>query len=199
MMDINHADKMKLTMRAMLWYMKKKLRKDYGVTIDQMEQDLNNCGNPVIFEMWHDVKNLADEIKEKYHKNVIMEFPIAILWIIYRDTAYSPMFMYLLKGFFDKKDLLYPAVLKYYKEPEDMYINVWNDAKQHTKELKAKGELADIGGRQAMDEEIFTPQYQHIKHAPLIKNYEKELDREVNMRVKNKNYGREKHSKTKKE
>jgi len=156
-MDISVADKMKWEYRVMLWYLKRHMKKEYSITLKEMEADLNSCGNVVFSELWKIVRNTADQVTEVYQRDIIREFSMVFLWILYRDTAYSPITMYMLKQFFDSQKVLYPAVMKYYVEPKDMYVNAWHDTKAHTKELKDDGKIPNFDGVMGNDEKIFVP------------------------------------------
>ena len=163
-MDIVFADNMKRDIRVVLWYLKRKLKKEHNMTIEMIRDDLDNCGNPVIAMLWKEVKEMASKIKEKYQRDIAIDFPMIALWIVYKDTAYDAPFMYIIKKVLDKKDKLEKYVDKYYKEPEDWYVNRWHDTKEHTAELKKKGKLPpDVEGAMAIDEEIFVPTYQKKK------------------------------------
>jgi hypothetical protein len=122
--DILPADEMKYELRLGLWYIKRKLKKEYGITMEQIKDDLENSGNPVISILWGEVKNTADKVKEVYQKQMILEFPMVALWIMYKDTAYTNPFMYIMKNLMDKKDKLMPFLEKYYREPKDWHVNV---------------------------------------------------------------------------
>ena len=162
-MDIVYGDKMKSEIKLVLWYLKRKLKKEYDITLKEIEDDLDNCGNPVISRIWKEIKDAANKINETYQRNIALEFPMIALWIVYKDTAYNTPFMYIIKKIFDKKEELMPFIEKYYKEPDEWYVNRWHDTKEHTKELKKKGELPDIEGAMSLDEEIFVPKYQQKK------------------------------------
>ena len=95
-MDIAGADKMKWEYRVMLWYLKRHMKKEYATTLKQMEDDLNNCGNVVFSELWSIINDTANQITEDYQRDIIREFSMVFLWILYRDTAYSPITMYIL-------------------------------------------------------------------------------------------------------
>lgn len=186
-MDITGADKMKIEFRIMLWYLNRHLKKKYKITLKEMDSDLESCGNPVIAEIWDIVKKGADEIKEDYQQKIIHDFTLALLWIIYRDTAYLPISMNFFKKILDKKEELYPYVMKYYVPLEDCYCNVWHDTKANTDKLKEEGKLPKIEGFMGYDEQQFVPSLVHQKHQKMIKNMKKETE----LKKLNKNYGRE--------
>jgi len=160
MMEILRADAMKLDIRMVLWYLKKKLRKEYDVDFKQMEEDLENCGNPVVALIWKEIKEAGSQIKEEHQRITAYEFPMVALWIVYRDTAYNAPFMYIIKKILDKSEKLTPYVDRYYKEPKDWYVNVWHDAKAKTAKLKKEGKILNESAILSPEEEIFTPAIQ---------------------------------------
>lgn len=175
-MDILKANDMKQEVRVVLWYLKRKLRKEYGVTLEEMENDLNTCGNPVVALLWKTVKETSSNIKENHQKSMINDFIMVALWIAYKDTAYNTPFMYMIKKVLDGKDKLSPYVDKYYKEPDSWYVNIWHDTKEHTKKMKEDGVLLNAEAVMSPDEEIFVPRIQDEKW--------KKLDEEIKRRRK---------------
>lgn len=175
-MDIAKADKMKKEMRLALWWIKRKFKKDYGVTFDEILEDLDSCGNIVIGKIWKEVKEMADEIKEGYQKDIAIEFPAFILWAVYRDTAYINPFFYVLTKIMREHERLLPIAEKYYKEPKDWYVNRWHSTKAESARLKAEGKIPDIEGAMGYDETIFTPPIQHERNQQYNK-YQAEIDR----------------------
>jgi len=175
-MDIVFGDNMKKELRATLWVLKRRLKKHYKVTIDQVKEDMDNCGNPIIGKIWREIKEAAEQIEENYQKEVATEFPMIILWIIYKDTAYSPIFMYVLINLMKEADDILPKAMKYYVEPDEWYVNRWHDTKEHTKELKEEGKLAKVDGLLSNDENIFVPQKQDEITKQLTKNLEGEIN-----------------------
>ena len=175
-MDIVKADKMKKEMRVALWWLKHKFKKEYGVTINEILDDLDNCGNIVIGKIWKELKKAADEIKEEYQQDIALEFPAFILWAVYRDTAYVNPFFYILVNLLRQTNEILPVAEKYYKDPKDWYVNRWNNVKANTSEQKRKGEIPDIEGIMSYDETIFVPQYQQEKNTKYAEQKEK-IDR----------------------
>jgi len=161
-LDIRYADEMKLTMRLALWWLKREFKKKYKVTIKDMQTDLETAGNPAIAELYDCIIKESVKIEEKYQKRMAVEFPTVILWAMYKDTAYLPPFMYILAKILRRHETLLPKVERYYQEPEDWYVNVWKNTKDHTKEMKAEGSLPDIEGILSPDENIFVPPKQQI-------------------------------------
>jgi len=186
-MDIAKADKLKVEFRVMLWYLKRHMKKHYKITLEEMENDLNNCGNNAISEIWNILNNTSNKITQGYQKDIVKEFSMALLWILYRDTAYLPITMHVLKEFYDKKDKILPAVDKYYVDPKEWYVNAWNDTLKHTRELKDEGTIPDMDGVLSYDEKIFVPMMQEAEW----KKLSKDMDKEFALKRQRKNYGRD--------
>jgi len=168
MSDILFGDDLKKEIRALMWILKRRLKKQYNTTIEQVRNDMDNCGNPVIAKIWNEIVESAEKIEETYQKDIATEFPMIILWIIYKDTAYSPIFFYIITKLLEDPKL-YEQAKKFSVEPEDWYVNRWHKTKEHTAELKAKGELPDFDGAMAGDEKIFTPPLQEIEYQKINK------------------------------
>ena len=156
-MLIHQADRDKRWIRLAAWWLKRKYNKN-GKT-DAIHDDMINCGNPVIRKLYKLI-DASDFIKEKYQKNTMKELSELLLWIIYKDTAYRDPFFYVLKQALDMKEDIYDDVCKYYKDPADWYVNIWNDAKAKTQELKDKGEIADVPHSMSGAETYFVPRIQ---------------------------------------
>ena len=65
--------------------------------------------------------------------------------------------------------------MRYYVEPKDWYVNRWHNTKEHTKELKKSGKIANIDGEMSSDEKIYTPPLQELVFQKIHKDIEKEL------------------------
>jgi hypothetical protein len=172
---------MKKELRALMWVLKRRLKKHYKTTVEHVKSDMDSCGNPVIAKLWNTIQDDANKIEEKYQRDIATEFPMIILWMIYKDTAYSPIFFHCLKKVFELPDL-YEQICRYSVEPEDWYVNTWHDTKKRTQELKDEGKIANLEGMQGGDERIFTPTYQEVefrklekRHPNLLKKIEQDL------------------------
>lgn len=187
-MDILFADDLKREVRLGLWLFLKRVQKDYGVTVEQMEDDLENCGNPVIAKMWDVIKSSSKQIKESYQREMSLQYPMVILWIVYKDTAYANPFFHMLNRIIEDEKLCTKA--KEYDIPvKDWYVNRWHDTKEHTRLMKEKGELADVDGVMSQDEQIFVPKYQAKAAYELNKALDEEKKRRgwINKNAKTKN------------
>jgi len=173
-LDIVPADKPKKLFRVAMWWLRKEYAKE--TTKNQIHDDMVNCGNTVIRYFYNELLKLADNIKEKRQAQIIREFGEFALWIAYRDTAYRAPFFYMIKHILDMKEELYPVVEKYYKEPEEWYINLWHDSKEITKKQRAEGKITNSEISEAEKYFVSAVQRQRLIEAG------KELDREKKKR-----------------
>lgn len=183
MTDIIFGDDMKKTLRLVMWYLKKKYKDENKVTAERIHEDMLYCGNPVISEIMDLVRDAGERIEEEYQRGITIDFPELILWILYKDTAYLPVFMYILKNLMDKKEELMPFIMKYYKEPEDWYVNAWHRTLEHTQEMKDDSRLANVGGEMSQDEKIFTPPLQRGINKKLTQDIEHQIEQEKKRRL----------------
>ena len=158
-LDIVPADRDKWYMRiAMKWFIKKY---SDGKNSDIIHEEMRDCGNPVIRFMLKTRDRVISNVSETYQQQLITMFSDFGLWIMYKDTAYRQIFMWMMKEILDNKDTLLPMVEKYYSEPEDWYVNLWNKTKKRTKELQESGELPI--GMLSEAEKYFVPSEQKRK------------------------------------
>jgi len=181
-MDIVFTDGMKKELRLFLWILRRKLKKKYKITLDNIIEDMDNCGNPVIGKIWNDIKKMCGQIKEEYQRKIVYEFSAIGLWMIYKDTAYGPLFMYIIVPMLRNANEILPIAEKYYVDIKDLYVNAWSDSKEHTNQGKKDGKIPDIEGIMSVDEQIFVPQYQEKKISMLSKEYE-QLEKEAEKKV----------------
>jgi len=169
-LDIIPADKPKKLFRIAMWWLRKEYAKDKNQA--QIHDDMVNCGNAVMRSFYKELLSVADNVKEERQARIIREFGEFALWIAYRDTAYRGPFFYMIKHILDMKEELYPVVEKYYKEPEEWYINLWHDSKEITKKQRKEGKITKSELSEA--EKYFVPA---VGSKRLIET-NKELDRE---------------------
>jgi len=152
-LDIVPADKEKWYMRiAMNWFIKKY---SGGKNSKIIHEEMEDCGNPLIRYIMKLRKKLTDNISEDYQTKMISDTTEFLLWILYKDTAYRQIFVYALKQMMDDKEKLMPMIEKYYREPEDWYVNVWNESKKITREKRESGEITKHG--MSVAEKYFVP------------------------------------------
>ena len=169
MPDIAVGDKPKRLFRLAMWWFRQKYAE--GKDRDEIHDDIQNCGNPLIRKIYMMIQNCGNKIKEPYQNALIKDGSDLGFWVIYKDTAYRDPFFYVLKEILERKDELMPLVNKYAKKPEDWYINTWTRTKEHTAELKAKGEIPIDG--MSPDEKIFVPEYQYKEMMGIIEKESK--------------------------
>jgi len=160
MLRLKNVDGDKKLIRIAAWWLRKQYAK--GKTKDAIHEDMEACGNPVIRKLWK-LMDVGGELKEEYQQDIMLDLGELLAWIIANDTAYRDPFFYIIKKMLDMKDEIYDDVLKYYKEPEDWYCNVWHDAKERTKELKVKGDLPDVDHMMSNPETYFVTRIQEKK------------------------------------
>ena len=156
-MDIYQSHMHKKTIRAAVWLLRKKLGKT--AEADAIHSDLTNCGNAVIQLIVGLLNDAGDEVTEKYQKNTIKQLGELLVWIVYKDTAYRDPLFWMIYQIGNEQ--VKEAVRPYVKEPEDWYVNLWHTSKEHTKELRERGEIP--AHAMSPDEEIFTPSIQRKK------------------------------------
>lgn len=152
MPDILLGETAKKVIRAaeklVLW----KLKTD----IDVMAQDMEHCPNPVFKSLYQTILAAGSYIQHNHQKNVVQRLGAKLgVWILYKDTAYRDVTIWILYQILKRADTLLPLVKQYYKEPEDWYPNLWEDSMKHSKKLKEKGEIPDH--KKSPLEEIFVP------------------------------------------
>lgn len=177
--DILIGDKPKRAIRMVMWW----LRKKYGLekhNKDVVHNDMQYCSNQIIRKIFNIIKDTASNVKMDYQRGMITDFSELGLWIIYKDTAYRPIFFYVLKQILDKKEELMPLIDKYYVEPKDWYVNQWWESKQRTKEGQESGDL----GSDELDflETMFVPQAQFNRFQKTIKELESDMKKEQTRR-----------------
>lgn len=130
-------------------------RKKAGASDDTVHADLSVCGNPTFSRIYGLINITADSIKEKYQARVVKSFGSLLLWILYKDTAYRDIVLWMVYQLLKKAEILMKEIEPYLKQPDEWYVNAWHESKKHTSELRKKGDVSAV--RKADDESIFTP------------------------------------------
>ena len=156
-MDIYQSHIHKKTIRAATWLLRKKLGKT--AEVDAIHSDLTCCGNAAVQLIVGLLNDASNEMKAPYQKKTVKQLGELLVWIVYKDTAYRDPLFWMLYQIGNKQ--IQDAVRPYVKEPEDWYVNLWEKSKEHTKELRERGEIRAHG--MSPDEEIFTPALQRKK------------------------------------
>ena len=161
---IGFGDKYKRILKIGLGWIRKKL----GGSPEIVYTDLTNCGNPVFHRMFHLLEHTANNVREPYQRDkVLKDVGFFMLWVIYKDTAYRDIIIYMLNEILKNPEVWKKELAPYLKEnPEDWYVNVWNKSKEHTKQLRKEGKIDGVS--KSEDESVFTPEEQAQK----LKKYE---------------------------
>ena len=155
-LDIVPADKEKWYLNvAVDWFIKKY---SDGKNSEVIAEEINDCGNPIIRRIVKLRDKAINSISENHQKRMMKTFGDFGLWMMYKDTAYRQIFIWMLKELFDQKDELMPFINKYYVEPDDWYINKWTKGKQKSKKQIESGEIPE--GLMSNLEKYFVPSIQ---------------------------------------
>lgn len=179
MADIPYGDEPKRLVRIAAWIIRKYYKMGDKKAI---HDDVVNCGNPVIRKLAKLMSSDNVPIEEAYQRSTISDMSELGFWILYKDTAYRDPFFYYLKKILDMKEELMPDIMKYYKEPEDWYVNAWTKSKNNTRRLKDEKILPDVPHELSSDENIFVPERQRIVFEEILKDVESKVDDEKKKR-----------------
>jgi len=131
------------------------LRKKMGASVTVVHEDLKNCGNPVFSRIAFWLNKAADEINRPYQQRMVRNYGELFLWIMYKDTAYRDPGFWVLYQLLKNADVILKEIEPYVKDPEDWYVNAWNESLKNSKELHDKGKIPK--NQKSFDESIFTP------------------------------------------
>lgn len=155
-MDIMHANLQKKYIQLGIKLLRRKLGE--SASVEGVKSDLENCGNPVFARIYKTMIETSSEIKGNWQRKTVEEIGGLLLWILYRDTAYKDIAIYILNEVLKDADKYKEDLKPYLKEPKDFYVNEWVESK----ELTAKKEGIGQYGR-SFAEEVFTPTIQRKK------------------------------------
>ena len=145
-------------MRVARGWLLKKIKKEHGMTIDDIIYDLEFTGDASIKVLWGIVKSNANEIIMTHQRNEIKLWSAVFLWIISKDTAYRDMFFSIAKQILDAKDEIYDDTCKLAKDPEHWYPNAHQKAIIRRNKGQKDGTLLERG--RPYDETILVPAVQ---------------------------------------
>lgn len=134
------------------------LRSKLGASVKQVHYDMSNCGNPVFQELTRIVNEGGDLIDAEYQKRIVKNYGELFLWILYKDTAYRDVTIWMLNEILKNSDQLKHDLKPYLKDPKDMYVNSWVKSKEHSDEAKKANRISRSA--KSLDEYIFTPSVQ---------------------------------------
>lgn len=149
MKGIMAAEKEKKLIRLTIWLLTKKL----GVSVAEMQDDLDNCGNPVFQKMYQVLLHTSNQIQRRFQQKSTLEIGTVFLWILYRDTAYRDPAYYAIFQMLRKSFGMDEAIKEYVKLPDEWYVNVWDKTKKRTEEKRKNGEIPERSV--SHEEEIF--------------------------------------------
>lgn len=157
-MDVIIADKLKLHMRIARGWLLRKIKKEFGVTLDDIVFDLENTGDPSVKEIWAILKKNANECIMGHQRNETKLWGAIMLWILSKDTAYRDLFFTTARDMLDVKDKIYDNIQSLAKDPEHWYPNAHQKSVIRRREGQESGELLE-GGR-PYDETVLVPSIQ---------------------------------------
>lgn len=182
MTDIIYSDKAKLKFRIAHKLM------SGGSTFKIAHEDMRNCPNPLFRNIYKKLMTAASKIRKYHQQQILADFGTWLTFILYKDTAYNPITVWLLKEMVNDKELV-AYVNKHAIEPKDWYVNRWANTLNHTAEQKKDGTLNSLN--LSADEMIFVPgaqQHIHDKMGEdeLIKMQADLLDKQIIKEIKKK-------------
>jgi len=172
MSDIVTADDAKLRFRIMHRILGAKGE------FKKAHEDMLVCTNPVFRKIYLTLMLTASTIKRNHQRAIVADFGAWLLWILYKDTAYNPISLYVLKELLKDEKWIKSINELAVDTTDDLYVNRWHNTLVTTQELRKKGKL---GRNEISDsEKIFVPKRQDLKHA---KMHEEEMTRWANEKI----------------
>jgi len=173
MADILSADAAKLKFRIMRNMLSKK------GDVKRAHEDMRNCTNYVFRKIYMTLMQTAGNIKMSHQRAIVADLGAWLLWTIYKDTAYNPITLYIVKQLLKDDVLIQRIKNDGVDDIDDLYVNRWantleNTAKMHKDDKISRFDLSE-------SEQIFVPNVQHAKHKKLS---EDELNNMVDNKVK---------------
>jgi hypothetical protein len=144
-MDILLSEKLKLHMRVARGWLLRKIKKQHGLTIDDIIFDLEHTSDKAVKKIWEIAKKNAEECIMPHQRNETKLWAAILLWILVKDTAYRDIFYAIAKEILDAKDDIYDNIAKLAKVPEHWYANAHKKSQDRTGEKQRSGELLDQG------------------------------------------------------
>jgi len=144
-MDIELSKKLKIHLRLARGWLLKKMKKEFGVTIDDIIYDIEHSGNPSVIQIWKTVKKNAEECVMKHQQRETKLWAAIFLWILSKDTAYRDLYFAIAKELLEAKDAIYPEIKKLAKDPEHWYANAHKKSMDRRKKGQQEGTLLDRG------------------------------------------------------
>ena len=153
------SEKQKKLIRMAVWLLREKLGK--CATAEAIKDDMTNCPNP-IFQQLADLMYRAEAaVDSGWSKKIIGEVGVLELWIMYKDTAYKPVVLWMLRELKHKIEddpVFAQQIEDEASEPEDWYVNTWIRSMKKTKQLRKQGKIPEYA--ESHEESIFIPSKQ---------------------------------------
>ena len=156
MADIGLADTEKLKFRILV----SMLTKSGG--IKRAHKDMRNCSNLFYRGIYLEIMKAASGIDRGHQRNIVADLGTWLLWTVYKDTAYNPIALYIVKKALAKPEIIDSVNELGVDDIKDLYVNRWSNtmkttAKKQENNLLPKGKLSE-------SEKTFVPNVQHNKH-----------------------------------
>ena len=182
MTDIIYSDNAKLKFRIAHKLM------SGGNTFKTAHEDMRACPNIIFRTIYKTLMIASSKIKKYHQQQIVADFGTWLTFILYKDTAYNPITLWVLKELINDKEFV-DYINKYAVEPEDWYVNHWHETLENTAESKKKG-IIDSASLES-DEMIFVPSAQQEIHnkmgeEEIIKMQADMLDEQVKKEIKKK-------------
>lgn len=160
-------------MAGIMWgeFQKKVLRIGVAAILKQVKKanknfnihsDMENCGNEALAQLYHLLMVNATFIKSTFgQREAVEEFGTFGLWAIYKDTAYGPVFFWMLFQMLSEPEKWLRLIAPYVVPPSQWYSNKWIDSKKATDKKKQEGQIPEWA--KSLEESIFTPSEQQAR------------------------------------
>jgi len=170
-MDILKADGLRMWMKAAMTFMEKKMKDSEALSI---QADLDNCGNPVIRDMWEILKKEAEQQKYPYYKKTMLQWGGFLMWkFAYKDTAYRAQIFRMMKAFAEDVYPKHKGLIDHLAKPPELdYTNVKFDSNKHGDKIREKTGLG-----LTYDEQQFSPDLQKKEMDKISKEAGREITR----------------------
>jgi len=140
-MNITSSEPNKRIIKWGVWLLRKKLGEQANAKL--IHDDMLNCGNLGIQYLAKLNMETAEFVKCDHQKIIQLELVELFLWFIYKDTAWSDQFFYVLDELLKDADNVRALIKPYVKQPKDWHVNVWIDSKNTTKEQVESGKIPE--------------------------------------------------------
>jgi hypothetical protein len=85
----------------------------------------------------------AEFVKCDHQKIIQLELVELFLWFVYKDTAWTDQFFYILDELLKDADNVRALIKPYVKKPKDFHVNVWIDSRDMTQEQVESGKIPE--------------------------------------------------------